>query len=140
MTLWRTTYDGEDRSGPAVEVRQLEANIPTLRDEATVNRVLRAYQHLFPEITPELETYWNFARTPRHGLLPFLTSNFREARFDQYRLLHQHVESMRQDLTLQERAGQMMDASRDAGVGFSIGLSPWTDDALLDTLSNAISS
>ncbi|SFW76058.1 Putative transposase of IS4/5 family, partial [Burkholderia sp. NFACC33-1] len=111
----------------------MEGNIPIVRDEATVDRILRAYCHLFPEITPELNSYWNFARTPRHGLLPFLTSNFLEAHYGQYLSLHRHIEGMRQDLSLQERAAELMDASRRAGVGLSIGLSPWTDDALLDT-------
>ncbi len=105
---------------------------PAYRDEETVSKILDAYKHLFPKLSPELAAYWNFERTARFGLVPYLTTNFHRARYEEFETLHRNVEAIisAKHLDLSSRAAAMVAASRAAGVGFSIGLSPWTDEAL----------
>jgi hypothetical protein len=104
---------------------------PTRRDEEAVSKILDAYKHLFPRLTPELEAYWNFERLPRHDLVPYLTTNFHLARYEEFEALHRRVVDItKKDLDVPSRANAMVQASKAVGVGFSIGLSPWTDDAL----------
>ncbi|MFP3559159.1 hypothetical protein SB861_52290 [Paraburkholderia sp. SIMBA_049] len=109
----------------------MSTTVPTRRDASAVNNILDAYRHLFPTLTPELASYWNFERTGRYGLVPYLTTNFHRATYEEFEALHRHIENIvAKDLDMFSRTTALIDASQAVGVGFSVGLSPWTDDAL----------
>lgn len=99
-------------------------------DKKDVENIQTAYQSLFPRLTSELLAYWNFERKPRHRLLPYLTTNFHETSYAEIKALSDAAMEIEQTVfDVGERGARLIEVSRP-GLGFSIGISPWTDHAL----------
>jgi hypothetical protein len=116
-------------------VKQFQKHARYSREQ--VDRIQSAYRALFPRLTPGLSSYWNFERKNRHGLLPYLTTNFLEARYEQYEQLSERAGAIEMQCAsdAHERAARLLEASEHERIGFSIGLSPWTDCSLERTWS-----
>lgn len=102
-----------------------------------VSCILQAYRTLFPRVEEELATYWDYERRRQWSCL---TTNFHQASADSIQSFDKDV------IALQEKIGDSLnDLSHDAigklfreislrhNIGYSIGISPWTDDLLLRT-------
>lgn len=102
-----------------------------------VEQILTAYRTLFPanEITPALRAYWGWDRKRAWS---HLTTDFHTATPDKLLALHEASVAIER----QSRSGQMtpggkarllVAAAETQGVGFSLGLNPWTDNLLWRT-------
>jgi hypothetical protein len=99
------------------------------RDE--VERVLAAYKDLFPQTGGELSRYWDFDRQRPWSCL---TTNFHSATYEQFAALHsQWTALLHVDQDVLQKGNALRAASRECGVGYSLGICPWTDDLLLRT-------
>jgi hypothetical protein len=99
-----------------------------------VAEIQRAYQSIFPTIAPELADYWGLERQRPWSCL---TTNFHDATFAKLESLHQRARDIdRMGLSFDARGRALRDASLTLGVGYSIGISPWTDNLLERTYSD----
>jgi len=99
-----------------------------------VPRMQHAYQSIFPKITPELADYWGFARERPWSCL---TTNFHEASFAELESLHWKAREIdRKGLGLDAKGKALREAALALGVGYSIGISPWTDNLLERTYAD----
>jgi hypothetical protein len=79
-----------------------------------------------------LRSYWNFERRDRYGLVPFLTTNFHDAHHGHYERLSERAARIEAECPhdVHVRGRRLKEAALAEGIGFSIGLSPWTDCSL----------
>lgn len=99
-----------------------------------VARIQQAYRSIFPKITPELADYWGFERRRPWSCL---TTDFHAATYAKLQSLHQQVRAIDDmGLTFDAKGQALRDAALALGVGYSIGISPWTDNLLDRTYSN----
>jgi hypothetical protein len=99
-----------------------------------VARIQRAYQSIFPTITPELADYWGLARRRPWSCL---TTNFHEVTFANLEHLHQQAREIdKMGLPFEAKGRALRDASLATGAGYSIGISPWTDNLLERTYAD----
>jgi hypothetical protein len=99
-----------------------------------VARIQRAYRAIFPSITPELWDYWGLDRQRPWSCL---TTNFHDTTYEQLKTLHaraREIDGMGLDFPAKGRA--LRQAALDVGAGYSIGISPWTDNLLAHTYSD----
>jgi hypothetical protein len=96
-----------------------------------VAQILHAYRAIFPTITPELADYWGLERKRTWSCV---TTDFHLATFEKLRALHERtLEIDQQGLDPGARGRALREAALATGVGFSIGISPWTDNLLART-------
>lgn len=99
-----------------------------------VAHVLHAYRSIFPRITPELVDYWGLQRGRPWS---YVTSDFHDVTFEKLKVIHERtLEIDRKGLGEQARGSALRDAALSTGVGYSIGISPWTDNLLARTYSD----
>jgi hypothetical protein len=99
-----------------------------------VARILHAHQSIFPKITPELADYWG---STRQRAWSCLTTNFHEASFAKLASLHEKAREIdRMGLDFDAKGRALREAALTLGVGYSIGISPRTDNLLERTYSN----
>lgn len=102
-------------------------------DRVVVDCIQLAYRSLFPTLTPALREYWGLDRRREWAVL---TSDFHAATFDQYADLHARTAVIDGKLLdVKQKGASLRDAALSAGVGFSIGVCPWTDHLLYETWS-----
>jgi hypothetical protein len=108
-------------------------------DRAQVERIQYAYRSIFPVITPPLSEYWGLNRERAWSCL---TSDFHRSSYDQLLSLHREVEEIDHwtGVSLYRKGEALREASILHGVGFSIGICPWTDNLLGETYSDDQSS
>jgi hypothetical protein len=96
-----------------------------------VTAIQGAYRAIFPNITPELASYWGLERERPWSCL---TSDFHTTSYGQLHALHEEVRLIdRRSLDAFGKGAALRAASSQLGVGFSIGLCPWTDHLLGET-------
>ena len=102
--------------------------------KAEVDKILKAYRQLFPRVGAELEKYWDYAGKRQWSCL---TTDFRKTNYDILRRLGDEARAVLLDdpiATGNELTNISRKLSSGCGrVGYSIGISPWTDDFLLRT-------
>jgi hypothetical protein len=100
-----------------------------------VVRIQRSYSSVFSNVTPELTAYWDLERQRPWSCL---TTDFRIATFQKLWALHERVLKIDAELTLAPHTKEetLRQAAAEEGAGFSIGLSPWTDNLLCHTYSD----
>lgn len=101
--------------------------------------ILHAYRALFSEreITPALRSYLGWDRAASRPWA-FLTTDFHAATPAQLQALHDTSIAIEArwragELSTSARGAALVAASKAVGVGFSMGLNPWTDNLLLRT-------
>ncbi|WP_434718107.1 hypothetical protein P5W98_00085 [Paraburkholderia sp. A1BS-2L] len=98
-----------------------------------VAKIQHAYQAIFPVITPALADYWGLHRQRPWS---YVTSNFHASSYEQLYALDQAVREIdNQTLDIASKGQALRAASQMHGVGYSIGLCPWTDHLLAETYS-----
>lgn len=96
--------------------------------------IQHAYQAIFPVITPALADYWGLCRERPWSCL---TSNFHASSYEQLHALDREVKEIdKQTMDFASKGEALRAASRLHGVGFSIGVCPWTDHLLGETYSD----
>ena len=98
-----------------------------------IESILNAYRALFPSTGGPLERYfdiarqreWSYLTTDWHRVTPSDISRFDDA-----------VRNLTLAATPDSVGKQLRDLSRQHGVGYSLGISPWTDDLLLRSFSS----
>lgn len=101
---------------------------------AEVEQILTAYRTLFPEATA-LATYWDFGRKRPWSCL---TTDFHRATPESVAAFDESVRKLAIAQTDPLSRGEALrDLSLAHGVGYSLGISPWTDDLLLGTFTAA---
>jgi len=102
--------------------------------EVDVQRILTAYREVFPEINEGLRKYWDLDRARPWA---YLTTDFHRASYDALAELSERTEQINRDIEdVTLKANALVAASRTLGVGFSIGISPWTDHGLFSTYAS----
>lgn len=104
--------------------------------EEEVAKILEAYRALFPKNNIKkyrLDEFWDFGPQHRAHTWSCLTTNFLVANFNDFNHLHEMWQGVNRNGTPDEIAKQLRGMSNQTHVGYSIGLSPWTDRLLLDT-------
>lgn len=99
-----------------------------------VAHILNAYRSIFPTISAELASYWGLERERPWSCV---TTNFHTATFEKFQALHERtleIDSL--GLGAEARGLALRDAALMTGVGYSIGISPWTDNLLARTYSD----
>lgn len=105
-----------------------------LYDETITNKILAAYRSIFPRMTPELAEYWGLSRQRKWAVI---TSDFHSASYDKFKSLHEHVVNIDSHDLKQEAKGEALRAAAMRfGVGYSIGITPWTDHLLYESYSD----
>lgn len=101
-------------------------------DRNQVEKILGAYRTLFPDTGGELATYWD---TGRKRDWSYVTTDFHSATYDKLADLHARTLNIDADTKLgfHEKGEALRKASREVGVGFSLGICPWTDNLLHET-------
>lgn len=92
-----------------------------------VEAVLATYRRLFPHPSERLAGYWDWPRREPWGCL---TTDFRTATVEKF-------EAFDRDLAGVTEAHRLREVALAHGLGFSLGVSPWTDDLLLRTVGPA---
>lgn len=96
--------------------------------------ILSAYQSIFPTITAELSEYWGLQRERPWCCV---TTDFHAATYEKFRSLHERaLEIDKQGMGVESRGDALRNAALATGVGYSIGISPWTDNLLARTYSD----
>ncbi|WP_444634000.1 hypothetical protein [Cupriavidus oxalaticus] len=109
-------------------------------DRTGAQRIIDAYREIFPRITPELASYWDTARTRPWS---YLTSDFHRATLEKYESFSTTVEKLDTEvqngraISAPALAARMVALCRQHDLGFSFGISPWTDHALHRTYGKA---
>lgn len=103
-------------------------------DRNQVEKILGAYRTLFPDTGGELARYWDTGRTRDWS---YVTTDFHCATYEKFADLHARTIKIDEDKALgkPEKGESLRKASRDVGVGFSLGICPWTDNLLHKTYS-----
>jgi hypothetical protein len=97
-------------------------------------KILAAYRSIFPQMTPELAEYWGLSRQRDWSVV---TSDFHSASYDKFKSLHEHVVKIdNQGLAPKSKGEALRAAAISCGVGYSMGISPWTDHLLYETYSD----
>ena len=101
-------------------------------DRNQVEKILGAYRTLFPDTGGDLARYWDTGRTRDWS---YLTTDFHSATYNKLADLHARTLNIDADKTLgiHEKGEALRQASRESGVGFSLGICPWTDNLLYET-------
>lgn len=100
-----------------------------------VTQILHAYRSIFPTITADLENYWGLQRERPWS---YVTTNFHSATFEKLQALQERAwEIDNLSLTQEARGIALRDAALKMDVGYSIGISPWTDNLLARTYSDS---
>lgn len=101
-------------------------------DRNQVEKILGAYRTLFPDASGELARYWD---TGRQREWSYVTTDFHSATYDKFADLHARTIKIDEDKTLgkAEKGEALRIASKEFGVGFSLGICPWTDNLLNET-------
>ena len=89
---------------------------------------------MFPEIGGELLRYWD---TNRKREWSYVTTDFHSATYDRLEGLNDRTIKIDENtaLTKAEKGEALREASREFGVGFSLGICPWTDNLLHKTFA-----
>lgn len=97
-----------------------------------VGRISHAYKGIFPTVSPSLADFWGYSRERPWSLV---TSDFRNASYEQYAQLHDSARKIdaARFPNLDAKGLALRAAVREAGVGYSLGINPWTDNLLLET-------
>lgn len=98
-----------------------------------VEQIITAYRELFPvsEITPALRSYWGLERKRPWS---YITTDFHQAAARTLLMLHEESAAITaRRLNKQAQGEALRTASQRLGVGFSIGVCPWTDNLLFET-------
>lgn len=105
-----------------------------LYERSEVEQVLAAYRSIFPSIGESLSKYWGLSRDRAWS---YVTTDFHHATYEQLKLLHDRIQAIdAMGLPPDEKGAALRDASIGCGVGFSMGVCPWTDNLLLKTYSH----
>jgi hypothetical protein len=103
-----------------------------LYSRGDVARIHLAYQGIFPVVSPALADFWGYSRERPWS---WVTSDFRNTIYEQYAQMH--AAARRIDAAsfpdLDAKGAALRAAAREAGVGYSLGINPWTDNLLLET-------
>jgi hypothetical protein len=101
-------------------------------DRNQVEKILEAYRTLFPDIGGELARYWD---TTRQRDWSYVTTDFHSATYEKFKDLSDRTLKIdeQKELSFHEKGDLLRRASRDSGVGFSLGICPWTDNLLHET-------
>ena len=101
-------------------------------DRNQVDQILDAYRTLFPSTGGELSRYWDGNRLREWS---YVTTDLHSATYDKLADLHARTLNIDADKTLgiHEKGEALRKASRESGVGFSLGICPWTDNLLYET-------
>lgn len=104
-------------------------------DRNQVDNILVAYRTLFPDTGGELARYWDTARKREWS---YITTDFHSATYEKLADLQDRTIKIDEDTTLgkAEKGEALRKASRDSGVGFSLGICPWTDNLLHETYAS----
>ncbi|MGO4575002.1 hypothetical protein AB4Z48_03020 [Cupriavidus sp. 2TAF22] len=101
--------------------------------QSEVELVLAAYRDIFPSINEPLAKYWGLGRERPWS---YVTTDFHRATYEQLRHLHDRTQAIdAMALATDAKGAALRDASIACGVGFSMGICPWTDNLLLNTYS-----
>lgn len=104
-----------------------------LYERGGVEQILTAYKDIFPSIGAPLSRYWGLGRERPWS---YVTTDFHRATYEQLKLLHDCTRAIdAMGLATDEKGAALRDASIACGVGFSMGVCPWTDHLLLKTYS-----
>lgn len=109
--------------------------MPINYTDSEVNHILDAYKNLFPSTERELADYWDYRQT---RLWSCLTTDFHKVNIETIKTFNvavQQIDSTDTKLSHQTLGQQFKNLSRQYNVGYSLGISPWTDDLLLQTFS-----
>lgn len=133
-------YSQHGRWGISVSQEEIQKYAATtMKNKQTyslgeVEQITHAYRSIVPKITPELADYWGLQRVRPWS---FVASDFHSVTFEQLKTLHERtLEIDRQGFGEQERGSALRNAALSAGTGFSIGISPWTDNLLARTYAD----
>ena len=101
-------------------------------DRNQVEMILEAYRTMFPDTGGELTRYWD---TGRKREWSYVTTDFHTATYDKLADLHARTIKIDKINTFGkiEKGEALRKASRECGVGFSLGICPWTDNLLHET-------
>lgn len=104
-------------------------------DRNQVKNILEAYRTMFPATGGELTRYWD---TDRNREWSYITTDFHSATYDKLADLHDRTIKIDQvtRFSKAEKGEALRKASRDCGVGFSLGICPWTDNLLHETYAS----
>jgi hypothetical protein len=92
--------------------------------------ILAAYRRVFPHTADALAAYWDF---PRARCWSCLTTDFHKVTSDQVEAFHGALQTMDRTGAPADVGDRLRTLSLTCGVGYSLGISPWTDDLLLRT-------
>lgn len=102
-------------------------------EQHQVETILSAYKSLFPKIDAPLAAYMD---TERSREWSYLTTNFHAASYEQFHALHRQAREIDDmGLSADRKANALRAASKECGVGFSMGFCAWTDNLLYRTYS-----
>lgn len=103
----------------------------TTYSKSEVAAILGAYRSLFPRVGSDLSRYWDHSRSRSWS---FLTTDFHAVDFGEFEGFSRSVREVAGNEP--ETIGQRLrELSKASGIGYSLGISPWTDDLLLRTFS-----
>jgi hypothetical protein len=104
-------------------------------DRSQVETILEAYRTLFPNTGGELARYWD---TGRKREWSYVTTDFHSATYDKFEDLQARTIKIDETKSLgtAEKGDALRKASREVGVGFSLGVCPWTDNLLHETYAS----
>jgi hypothetical protein len=98
-----------------------------------INHILNAYKSLFPSTEGELASYWDYGRTRPWSCI---TTDFHRVSIETIQAFDAAVRQIGDTGLSHQILGQRFKGiSRQYNVGYSLGISPWTDDLLLRTFS-----
>lgn len=98
-----------------------------------VEAVLSAYRALFPSLDGALGRYLDVARERDWSCL---TTNFHAVSTTDIQRFDDAVRKLDHGATPEEIGNQLRHLARQHGVGYSLGISPWTDDLLLRSFAS----
>lgn len=100
-----------------------------------VETILRAYRRLVPAIDAPLRQYWDFGHDRDWSCL---VSDFHTVGAAQLEGFHRALDQPPNSWSSTTEQGDWLrSTSREHGVGFSLGISPWTDDLILRSFKDA---
>lgn len=107
-------------------------------EEAT--KIFDAYKALFPKLDNMLLEYWDLKDNKERDW-SCLTTDFHKVGLDKIKEFHKVVQDILNgagEKIDRERLGiRLRDVSREYGVGYSLGISPWTDYILSETIERS---
>lgn len=106
-------------------------------NEADFGIIVERYGRLLGDGNAALDEFLDLDRTRDWSVL---TSDFRNITFAQATAFHEEVVKLsdaNRDAKAADLGARLAALARQSGIGFSLGLSPWTDSLLLKTFSDA---